>query len=116
MPEHPDTPVPDAPGGSTLDPRESLSPDAFLHEMQIGMTLERVIELTGEFEHLNCLVMRHIEKAGGFGGTGAYFKTVQPILDMLEVEIRVRCRPGMNCQQVKLIVQDWIDLELRDLK
>jgi hypothetical protein len=83
-------------------------------EVFTGMTLEQIIDITGEFTHLNNLVMMHIEKSGGFAGLDAYFKTVQPLLDLLEVEIRARCRSGMTQQQMKLIVQDWIDQEIRD--
>lgn len=79
-----------------------------------GLTLEQVIDMTGEFVHLHERVMLHITKTDGFSDTGTYFKTVQPILDLLEVEIRVRCRPGMTRQQVKLIVQDWIDQEIKE--
>jgi len=82
-------------------------------EVCTGMTLEQIIDITGEFGHLNELVMRYIEKSGGFAGPDAYFKTVQPLLDLLEVEIRVRCRAEMTHQQMKLIVQDWIDQEIR---
>jgi hypothetical protein len=77
-----------------------------------GMTLEQIIDQTGEFSHLNELVMIYIEKAGGFTGANAYFRTVQPILDLLEVEIRIRCRAGITQQQMKLVVQDWIDQEI----
>jgi hypothetical protein len=79
-----------------------------------GMTLEQVIDITGEFSHLHELVMIHIEKSGGFAGPEAYFKTVQPILDMLEIEIRVRCQRCRTQQEMKLIVQDWIDREIRE--
>lgn len=79
-----------------------------------GMTLEQIIDLTGEFTHLHELVMIHIERSGGFAGPDAYFKTVQPLLDRLEVEIQIRFRPGMTPQQVKLIVQDWIDQKMRE--
>ena len=78
-----------------------------------GMSLEKIIEITGEFEHLNELIMIHIQQAGGFTGVDAYFRTVQPILDLLEVEIRVRCSVGINQQQMKLVVQDWIDQEIK---
>jgi hypothetical protein len=78
-----------------------------------GMSLEKIIEFTGEFEHLNELVMIHLEHAGGFTGVDAYFRTVQPILDLLEIEIRVRCSIGINQQQMKLVVQDWIDREIK---
>ncbi len=83
-------------------------------EVFTGMTLEQIIDITGEFIHLNDLVMMHIEKSGGFAGPDAYFKTVQPLLDLLEVEIRVRCQSEMTQQQMKLIVQDWIDQEIRE--
>ena len=79
-----------------------------------GMTLEQIIDITGEFAHLNELVMMYIKKSGGFAGPDAYFKTVQPLLDLLEVEIRIRCRSGMTHQQMILIVQDWIDQEIRE--
>jgi hypothetical protein len=115
MPEQPDTPVPDPPGKICPESRESSPADVFLSEMQTGMTLERVIELTEEFEHLNNLIVRHVEKGGGFTSPDAYFKSVQPVLDMLEIEIRVRYCPGMTRKQMKLIIQDWIDLEIREL-
>jgi hypothetical protein len=80
------------------------------------MTLEQIIDITGEFTHLHELVMLHIERSGGFAGPDAYFKTVQPLLDLLEVEIRVRCRQSMTQQQMKLVVQDWIDQEIRECR
>ena len=54
-----------------------------------GLTLENIIDLTGELEHLNELVVLHLDKAGGFTCTESYFSTVQPVLDLLEVEIQV---------------------------
>jgi hypothetical protein len=32
------------------------------------------------------------------------------------VEIRVRYRPGMSKNEMKLIIQDWIDGEIRMLR
>ena len=90
--------------GGAKSPRDVLT----------GMTLEQIIDITGEFTHLNELMMIHIEKSGGFTGPEDYFKTVQPLLDLLEVEIRIRFRPGMTQQEMKLVVQDWIDQEIRD--
>jgi hypothetical protein len=81
-----------------------------------GMTLENIIEKTGELEHLNELVMLHLEKRGGFTTPEAYFMEVEPVLDMLEIELRVRCASAMTLQQVKLVVQDWIDGEIRELR
>ena len=80
------------------------------------MTLEDVIDFTGELEHLNELVLLYLEKSGGFNGTESYFSLVQPLLDLLEVELRVRCNSCMTQQQVKLIIQDWIDEEIAILR
>jgi hypothetical protein len=85
-------------------------------EVPVRMTLEQIIDLTGELEHLNELILLHFRKCGGFTSTESYFNTVQPILDMLEVEIRFRYRSGMTTQQITLIVQDWIDKEIVAIK
>ena len=84
--------------------------------MPVNMTLENIIDLTGEMEHLNELIMLSLDKDGGFTCTEAYFTTVQPILDLLEVEIRVRYQAGMSKNEMKLIIQDWIDGEIRKLQ
>jgi len=81
-----------------------------------GMTLENIIDFCEEFGHLNELVMLHLEKEGGFTCTESYFKTVHPILDLLEVEIRIRYHTGMSRQEMKLLIQDWIDEEISLLK
>lgn len=81
-----------------------------------GMTLEALIDLTEELEHLNELVMLHLENEGGFTTPESYFAMVQPILDLLEFEIRVRSSPGMTRQAMKLIIQDWIDEEIAECK
>ena len=94
----------------------SPGPEGFPAELPISMTLETIIEMTGEIEHLNDLVMLALEKVGGITSTEAYFTTVQPILDLLEVEIRVRYREGMSKNEMKLIIQDWIDDEIRALQ
>ena len=94
----------------------SPGPDGFHTELPTSTTLETIIELTGEIDHLNDLVMLALEKEGGFTCTEAYFTTVQPILDLLEVEIRVRYRAGMSKNEMKLIIQDWIDEEIRTLQ
>lgn len=86
--------------------------DIIVPAMPAGMTLESLIDLTGEMEHLNELVMLHLDKGGGFTCTAAYFSTVQPILDMLEVEIRMRYRSGMTKNEIQLIIRDWIDQEI----
>jgi hypothetical protein len=88
----------------------------FQTSLPVNMTLETIIELTGEMEHLNELVQKSLVRDGGFTCTDAYFTTVQPILDLLEVEIRVRYRPGMTRNEMKLIIQDWIDCEIRTLQ
>ncbi len=81
-----------------------------------GMTLENIIDFCEEFEHLNELVMLHLEKEGGFTCAESYFETVHPILDLLEVEIRIRYHTGMSRQDMKLLIQDWIDEEIAHLK
>ncbi|HWS21022.1 MAG TPA: hypothetical protein VN227_00085, partial [Methanoregula sp.] len=69
-----------------------------------------------ELEHLNELVMLQLNKAGGFTSTESYFSLVQPLLDLLEVEIRLRYYHGMTDQEMKLLVQDWIDKEIADVR
>ena len=85
-------------------------------DLPVNMTLEQIIELTGEMEHLNELVLLSLDRDGGFTCTEAYFSTVQPVLDLLEVEIRVRYQAGMSKNELKLIIQDWIDSEIRTLQ
>jgi hypothetical protein len=91
-------------------------PEGFQTDLPVNVTLETIIELSGEMEHLNELVQKSLDRNGGFTCTEAYFTTVQPILDLLEVEIRVRYRPGMSKNEMKLIIQDWIDEEIRMLR
>jgi hypothetical protein len=91
-------------------------PEGFQTDLPVNVTLETIIELSGEMEHLNELVQKSLDRNGGFTCTEAYFTTVQPILDLLEVEIRVRYRPGMSKNEMKLIIQDWIDDEIRMLR
>ena len=93
-----------------------LMEDGFLTMVPVGMTLENIIDRTGELEHLNELVMLQLDKNGGFTCTESYFSVVQPILDLLEVEIRLRYYHGMSNQEMKLLVQDWIDQEIAVLK
>jgi len=90
--------------------------DPFSSGVPVGMTLESIVSLTGELEHLNELVMLHIGKSGGFTCTASYFAIVTPVLDMLEKEIRFRYFEGMSRDQMKLVVQDWIDKEIADMR
>ncbi|MDD5024990.1 MAG: hypothetical protein PHF57_09485 [Methanoregula sp.] len=96
----------------TSDP-DTFSPtaDTFQNESPVGMTLERIIDLTGEFCHLNELVISVIDSRGGYTSPGAYLETVQPLLDRLELEIRIRYRSGMNTHEIKQIISEWIDRE-----
>lgn len=79
-------------------------------------SLERIIDLTDEMAHLNELILMHLDKQGGFTTPEAYFALVQPVLDLLEVEISVRYHPGMTTTEMKLVVQDWIDGEIAELR
>ena len=90
--------------------------DGFRTDLPVNMTLETIIDLTGEMEHLNQLVLLSLDRVGGFTSTEAYLNAVQPILDLLEVEIRFRYREGMSKNEMKLIIQDWIDGEIRTLQ
>jgi hypothetical protein len=81
-----------------------------------GMTLEEIIDASGEFEHLNDLVMLQIRKSGGLKSPDDYFTLVTPMLDLLEREIRVCSVQGITKQQLKLIIQDWIDKEIAEIK
>jgi hypothetical protein len=92
------------------------SEDGFLTMVPVGMTLENIIDRTGELEHLNELVMLQLNKAGGFTSTESYFSLVQPLLDLLEVEIRLRYYHGMTDPEMKLLVQDWIDKEIAEVR
>jgi hypothetical protein len=94
-------------------PLIKMSPESCVPQ---GMTLEAIVDLTGEMEHLNELVVLHIEKEGGFTSPDSYFAMVQPVLDLLEFEIRVRSCPGMTTQAMKLVIQDWIDEEIAERK
>jgi hypothetical protein len=111
--------LPDQNGNNDCDSEKNdvpVSKDVFLTMVPVGMTLENIIDRTGELEHLNELVMLQLNKAGGFTCTESYFSTVQPILDLLEVEIRIRYHHGMTDQEMKLLVQDWIDKEIAETK
>lgn len=81
-----------------------------------GMTLEEIIDASGEFEHLNELVILHIKRSGGLKSPDDYFTLVTPILDLLEREIQVCSVQGITKQQMKLIIQDWIDKEIAEIK
>ena len=81
-----------------------------------GMTLEGLVTMTGEMEHLNELVLLHVEKAGGFSCTASYLTIVTPILDMLEGEIRFRYREGMDRDEIKEIIASWIEREIDGMR
>jgi hypothetical protein len=116
MQENHDIPEPDKPGPAETRIGAEKEVDRGRSGPHTGMTLEQIVDMTGEFEHLNELMMIHIGRNGGFTGREAYFRTVQPILDLLEVEIRIRFRPEMSREEMKLVVQDWIDQEIKELR
>lgn len=93
-----------------------LSASGSTSEFTRSNSLERIIDLTDEMAHLNELVLMHLDKQGGFTTPEAYFAVVQPVLDLLEVEIGVRYHPGMTTTEMKLVVQDWIDSEMAELR
>ena len=103
---------PDPTNSCSLPVPEELPEDPLQSDLPVGVTLESIIDLTGEMEHLNELVMLNLDKGGGFTCPASYFSVVQPILDMLEIEIRGRYRAGMTKNDMKQIVGDWIDTEI----
>ncbi|MEI7856158.1 MAG: hypothetical protein WCH85_01485 [Methanomicrobiales archaeon] len=100
------------PGPDATGPHTPESPSEFNR----SNSLERIIDLTDEMAHLNELILMHLDSQGGFTTPEAYFATVQPVLDLLEVEIGVRYHPGMTITEIKLVVQDWIDCEMAELR
>jgi len=76
------------------------------------LTLEEVVTMTGELEHLNELVMLRVEKSGGFSGTSLYFMLVTPILDRLESEIRSQCSCDTTTEAIKETIHGWIDQQI----
>ena len=99
-------------------PGSSSSPasDENQSDVAAGLALKQIVDLTREFEHLNELVMIHINNSGGFSSPDAYFRIVRPALDKLEAEIRIQLQPGMDAASLKLVIQDWIDKEIAALK
>ena len=85
-------------------------------EIPKGMTLESLVDVTGEMGHLNELVMLHVEKSGGFTCTASYLAIVTPILDMLEDEIRFRYCADMTKEQLKVVIGDWITREIAGMQ
>jgi len=111
--------MPDQEPEDNLNPKENEIPVLPMSSESCvpqGLTLEAIVDLTGEMEHLNELVMLHLEKEGGFTTPSSYFMTVQPVLDLLEFEIRIRSCPGMTQKEMKLVIQDWIDEEIAERK
>jgi hypothetical protein len=108
MPDHDDDgPEPSAPPDPSGESATGLP---------VKMTLEGIIDLTGEMEHLSELVRLSLDRQGGYTTSEAYLSAVHPLLDLLEVEIRVRCHNAMGKNEMKLIIQDWIDQEIRELR
>lgn len=108
--------IPDSGTTRNFDCRstESSQPEeVFGSEVPVALNLESVIDLTGETLHLNELVMLHIRKKGGVTNPATYFAIVHPVLDLLEAEIRSRYRTGMTPQELKQVIWEWIDNEIR---
>lgn len=98
------------------DPSDISGSDEFRSDVPAGLTLESIIDMTGEMKHLHELVMLHVEKSGGVTCPASYFTLVSPILDMLEEEIRFRYHEGMSKDQMKLVVRDWINKEIAGMQ
>jgi len=84
--------------------------------MAVKMSLGEIIETTGETEHLYELVSLVIDRAGGYTTDEAYFATVHPILDLLEIEILIRCKSRMSRDGLKRVIRNWIDSGIREIR
>ncbi|MFA4876908.1 MAG: hypothetical protein WC586_05805 [Methanoregula sp.] len=111
MPNH------DAPeyvsSAGTADPANG---DVLQSTVPSAQTLENLIDMTGELEHLNELVLVHLGKSGGFQSPESYLAIVSPVLDNLESAIREQYRPGMNRDEIAGVIRCWIDREIAALK
>jgi hypothetical protein len=108
---------PNRPQAEDEPDEKKLQPGTLQEDHSVfGMTLEEIIDASGEFEHLNELVLLHIKRSGGLKSPEDYFALVTPILDLLEREIRVCSVQGITKQQMKLVIQDWIDKEIAEIK
>jgi len=103
------------PDCASAGPASEPACDTSSSEFSGGLTLERILDDMDEMAHLNEFILKYVEKNGGISSPEAYFSMVQPVLDLLEVEIRVRYWPGMTKKDMKLVVQDWIDCEIAQL-
>lgn len=112
--EHPESEEPEQLGDCA--PVEEDIPECSAGDVPRGMTLEGLVTMTGEMEHLNELVLLHVEKAGGFTCTASYLTIVTPVLDMLEGEIRFRYREGMDRDEIKEIIAGWIEREIAGMR
>lgn len=101
---------------NTPAPEEMPECPAGAGDVPRGMTLEGLVTMTGEMEHLNELVLLHVEKAGGFSCTASYLTIVTPVLDMLEEEIRFRYQDSMDREEIKGIIAGWIEREIAGMR
>ena len=97
-------------------PAPEEMPECPAGDVPRGMTLEGLVTMTGEMEHLNELVLLHVEKAGGFSCRASYLTIVTPVLDMLEGEIQFRYRDGMDRDDIKEIIASWIEREIAGMR
>lgn len=103
-------------GGGKPEGTKNQPPNPKADHPVFRMTLEEIIDASDEFEHLNELVVLHIKRSGGLKNPDDYFTVVTPILDILERKIRMCSVQGITQQQMKLIIQDWIDMEIAEIK
>jgi hypothetical protein len=99
--------------GSSASPAGCETPEP---AGQFTLTLENIIDMTGELEHLNELVMIRLGREGGFSGQQSYFTIVTPILDRLEITIRQKYHEGMDRDALKILIRGWIDQEIGALQ
>ncbi|NYT06189.1 MAG: hypothetical protein GKC04_07465 [Methanomicrobiales archaeon] len=87
-----------------------------------AMTLETVIEKTGELDHLFALVERRCRAAGVVAASpdasaaAIVEEVINPLLAELECHLRGRLSPAMAEGEVKALIAAWIDDRIAELE
>ncbi|MDT8358317.1 MAG: hypothetical protein RQ758_07435 [Methanomicrobiaceae archaeon] len=83
-----------------------------------AISLETVLEETGELEHLHSLIqhrarLRSIDpKDPEVTGELVVEEVIGPVLDELEAHLRAHLFAGMLPRDVKILVHDWIEEQI----
>jgi hypothetical protein len=83
-----------------------------------AISLENVLEETGELDHLYRLVELKRQSVSieaenrGELAEKMFVLVINPLLEELEVYLRGAMQPGMEVPEVKVLVSDWIDTQM----